>query len=123
MEITIRETAKPLTLFKWWFGAKTPAAPQPRRRTVLDHETEKLLREIVSNKYHQIGFSEPEFDEIEGRPFFARAVEDKLISVNTSAQTVFVVVGIRRNGYIAIGETPRFTFSDFVDDLKAKIFG
>ncbi|WP_416066701.1 hypothetical protein ACK9YZ_11615 [Rhizobium sp. ZK1] len=82
-----------------------------------------MLRAIVSDKYHRLSMPETEFDELEERPFFIRALEEKLIFISAPAQAVHVSIGIRRNGYLAIGETPRFTLLDFIDSVKAKVFG
>jgi len=89
---------------------------------VSDGETERLLRAIVSDKYHRLSMSETEFDELEERPFFIRALEEKLIFISAPAEAVHVSIGIRKRGYVAIGERPRFTLIDFVDSVKSFFF-
>lgn len=92
------------------------------RSQVSDGETERLLRAIVSDKYHRLAMTDTEFDELEERPFFIRALEEKLIFISAPAEAVHVSIGIRRNGYVAIGERPRFTLIDFLDSVKSFLF-
>lgn len=97
-----------------------PISIQPVRR--LDGETERLLRDIIDDKYHLLAVTETDFDDLAERPFFIRALEDKLIFYSVSAQQVHVSIGIRKNGYVAIGERPRFTMVDFLDGVKSFLF-
>ena len=88
----------------------------------LDGETEKLLRDIVSDKYHRLAVSEADFETLEERPYFTRALDEKMIFISAPGQAAHVSIGIRRNGYLAIGAAPKFTMIDLLDRVKSLLF-
>ncbi|MGW9947008.1 hypothetical protein J2W92_002345 [Rhizobium leguminosarum] len=97
-----------------------PVSIRATRR--LDGETDKLLRDIVSDRYHRLAVTEADFDELEERPYFVRALKEKLIFISAPAEQVHVSIGIRKNGYAAIGVRARFTLVDFLDSVKSFFF-